>query len=59
MYVCHDVITEPPLQPLTGESNVPATANKQDDTRTDIHARGFWGYQQSTFLDVRAFHLNV
>ena len=41
--VCHDVVIEPPLQPLTGENVVPATANRQDDARADIHARGFWG----------------
>ena len=39
--VCHDVVIEPPLQPLTGENVVPATANRQDDARADIHARGF------------------
>ena len=35
------------LKPLTGESIVPATANKQDDARVDIHARGFWSRRQS------------
>ena len=48
--VCHDVVIEPPLQPLTGENVVPATANRQDDARADIHARGFWGRRQSAFL---------
>ena len=42
--VCHDVVIESLLQPLTGEIIVPAIANKQDDTRADTHARGFWGY---------------
>ena len=41
--VCHDVAVEPPLQRLTGETIVPATANRQDEARADIHARGFWG----------------
>ena len=45
--VCHDVVIEPPL---TGQNVIPATANKQDDARVDIHARGFWGHQQSAFL---------
>ena len=39
--VCHDVVVEPPLQPLTGENVIPATANRKDDSRADIHARGF------------------
>ena len=47
--VCHDVI-EPPLQPLTGENVIPATANRQDDARADINVCGFWGYQQSAFF---------
>ena len=34
--VCHDVAVEPPLQPLTGEALVPASANLRDDTRADI-----------------------
>ena len=41
--VCYDVAVEPPLQRLTGETIVPATANRQDEARADIHARGFWG----------------
>ena len=52
--VCH-VVIEPPLQPLTGENVIPATANRQDDARADIHARGFWGRRQSAFFDVRVF----
>ena len=57
--VCHDVVIEPPLQPLTGENVLPATANRQDDARADIHARGFWDHQQSAFFDVRVFHPNA
>ena len=57
--VCHDVVIEPPLQPLTGENVVPATANRQDDARADIHARGFWVRRQSAFFDVRVFHPNA
>ena len=41
--VYYDVVVEPPLQPLTGKALVPASANCRDDTRVDIHARGFWG----------------
>ena len=50
---------EPPLQPLTGESIEPRSANRQDEVRADIHARGFWGQRQSAFFDVRVFHPNA
>ena len=57
--VCHDVAIEPPLQPLTGESITPASANRSEDARADVHARGFWGRRQSAFFDVRVFHPNA
>ena len=57
--VYHDVEKEPPLMPLTGETIVPLTANRRDDARADIRARGFWGRQQSAFFDVRVFHPNA
>ena len=57
--VCHDVAVEPPLQPLTGEAIVPASANRKDDARADIHARGFWGRRQGAFFDIRVFHPNA
>ena len=41
--VCYDVIIEPPLQHLSGETVVPMTANQQDEAHADIHVRGFWG----------------
>ena len=57
--VCHDLIVEPPLQPLTDESLVPASANRRDDARADIHARDFWGRRQGAFFDIRMFHPNI
>jgi len=57
--VCKDVVIESPLQPLSGEALIPQTANRQDDARADIHARGFWGRQQCAFFDVRVFHPNA
>ena len=57
--VCHDVAVEPPLQPLTGEALVLASANRRDDARADIHARGFWGRWQDAFFDIRVFHPNA
>ena len=53
--VCYDVAIEPPLQHLSGETIVPMTANRQDEARADIHARGFWGRRQGAFFDVRVF----
>ena len=57
--VCHDVAVEPPLQPLNGEALVPASANRRDNARADICARGFWGRQQCAFFDIRVFHPNA
>ena len=47
------------MQRLTGETIVPATANRQDEARADIHAREFWGRRQGAFFDVRVFHPNA
>ena len=55
--VCHNVSTEPHLQPLTGESLSLATANSQDGARLDIAANGFWGgCFKRTFFDVKVFN---
>ena len=34
-------------------------ATRGGDTWADIHAKGFWGRQQSTFFDIRVFHPNA
>jgi len=39
--VCHDVLVEPPLQPLYSEIVTPVTVKRCDDARADINARGF------------------
>ena len=57
--MCHDVVVEPPLQPLIGEALVPASANCRGVAGVDIHARGFWGRQQGAFFDIRVFHPNT
>ena len=54
--VCSDVLVEPPLQNLSGEHLSNATANRQDQARADIAARGFWGRHQRAFFDVRIFN---
>ena len=37
---CHNVATEPPLQPITAEAFPYATANTTDDACLDVKARG-------------------
>ena len=54
--VCTDVSLEPRLQPLSGEA-LPSYANKEDEARLDVKARGFWNNDgQDAFFDVRVFH---
>ena len=53
--VAYDVQTEPPLQPLTGEV-LPNSANRDDESRLDISARGFWQRGDKAFFDVRVFN---
>ena len=53
--VCKDVVVEPTLQKLTGEI-LNNGANRSDDARLDVHARGFWERQRSAYFDVRVFH---
>ena len=48
--VCHGVERQPPLQPLTGETILPQTANRQDDAGDDSNVH---------FLTQGFFPLNV
>ena len=57
--VCHNVATEPQLQPLSGESMTARSANIDDGARTDVRARGFWNASQDAFFDVRVFYPNA
>ena len=57
--VCHNVATEPPLQPLTGETLTACSANTNDNAQLDICARGFWNNSQYVFFDVRVFYPNA
>ena len=57
--VCTHVEKEPQLQSLSGEIIQPNTANKQDDARFDIRAKGFWSRQQDVFFYVRVVHPNA
>ncbi|KAL5502789.1 hypothetical protein EMCRGX_G009613 [Ephydatia muelleri] len=55
--ICHNVSTEPHLQPITGEAPTSASANFQDGARLDVAADGFWGSRfERTFFDVKVFN---
>ena len=54
--VCHNVGTEPQLQPLSGEQLILQSANREDGARLDIAADDFWGGDRNrAFFDVRVF----
>ena len=55
--VCSDVEVEAVLQDIS-EEQLSRGANKAQDVRLDIHARGFWEHQRSAFFDVRVCHPN-
>ena len=57
--ICHNVATEPLLQPLTNESFTHRSANTGPNARLDIRARGFWNTGQGAFFDVRVFYPNT
>ena len=55
--VCHDVCTEPHLQPLNGEAFSLRSTNANDGARLDIVASGSWGGRfERTYYDVRVFN---
>ena len=53
--VSHFVETEPPLQPLTGETLHRKTSNQEDNSRLDVKCHGFWYPSQDALFDVRGF----
>ena len=53
--VCTHVVTEPELQPLTGEQ-LGRSANTEDTARLDIRASSFWGSSQDAFCEIRVFY---
>ena len=57
--VCHNVATEPLMQPLTGETLTLRSANTENGARLDIRAGFFWNRSQDAFFDVRVFHPNA
>jgi hypothetical protein len=54
--VLKDVQKEPPLTPLSGETIIPSSANREQDARCDLRARGFWIEQQNAFFYIRVFY---
>jgi len=48
--VCHNVVTEPALQPITTETFPYSTVNTSDDAHFNVMARGFWCRGQDAFL---------
>ena len=55
--ICPNVIVEPTLQPLSGESLSYRTSNTEDGARLDVAATSFWDcHGQSAFSDVRVFN---
>ena len=60
MLVCNDVSVEAALQLINGKTLSGATANREDEARLDISARGFWGSRnERAFFDVRIFNPNA
>ena len=57
--VCKDVQTEPTLSMLTGDEFYQRTTNRQQETRLDVKAKGFWIADQTTYLDIRIFDPNA
>ena len=57
--VCHNVATEPRLQPLSGESLAYRSAITSNEVRLDIRATSFWTAAQDAYFDVRVFHPNA
>ena len=55
--VCHNVGTEPSLQPVTDEQFTYRSAIREDGARLDVAAESFWSTdQQRAFFDVRVFN---
>ena len=54
--VCHDIVTEPDLQPLSGKSLQYQSAITTVEARLDIWALGFWGNRSGrAYFDVKVF----
>ena len=56
--VCSETEKESQLQPITRESIFPKSANKKEEARSDIKAKGFWCRQQSAFSSIPSLYRN-
>ena len=56
--VAYDVSIKPQLSPLSGEI-LPPSANRSDEARLDIAARGFWHFLMLGFLTHSPRHIDV
>jgi hypothetical protein len=54
--VCKDVKVEHELTPLSGELLSGKSANRSDEARLDVSARGFWERGRTAFFDIRVFN---
>ena len=54
--VCYDIKKEPVLLSLSGETFSLNSANKSEEARADISARGVFQPMDKVFFDVRIFH---
>ena len=53
--ICKDVVIEPPLLPLTGET-LPPGSSLSDGARLDVSHRNLWSPLDKVFIDVRVFN---
>ena len=51
-----DVECEPMLEELEGEEFEYKSANSEDEARSDVRVRGFWGNKRNAFFDFRVFY---
>ena len=57
--VCSDVAIEPRLNPLSGECLHNRTANRDEEARLDVSARGVWRRGERVFFDIKVFYPNA
>ena len=56
--VFNDTEIELKLVPFSGEDLSNRTANRSNEARLDVRARGFWGRRQQALFDLRVFNPN-
>ena len=54
--VCKDVVIEPALLPINGETFELQSTITSNEARQDISARGVWNPMDKTYFDIRVFH---